>query len=137
MDFQSIIPPLYGIVVTELIACLLQGPGFWGLINPHWNMCAKGRRQSPINVDPDKLLFDPYLRPLHIDKHKVSFCDFQRLRTQTYFRFTLYFFSSVRYSREMENNDVPPLSHTNRLDFRNTSQHWPVVSVSCGTGREV
>lgn len=34
-------------------------------------MCNKGRRQSPINIEPDKLLFDPYLRPLHIDKHKV------------------------------------------------------------------
>lgn len=34
-------------------------------------MCNKGRRQSPINVEPDKLLFDPSLRPLHIDKHKV------------------------------------------------------------------
>lgn len=49
----------------------LSGPGYWGLINPMWNMCTKGRRQSPINVEPDKLLFDPYLRPLHIDKHKV------------------------------------------------------------------
>jgi hypothetical protein len=46
--------------------------GFWGLINPQWSMCNKGRRQSPINVEPEKLLFDPYLRPLHIDKHKVS-----------------------------------------------------------------
>jgi carbonic anhydrase len=44
--------------------------GFWGLINPQWNMCNKGRRQSPINIEPEKLLFDPYLRPLHIDKHK-------------------------------------------------------------------
>lgn len=35
-------------------------------------MCNKGRRQSPINVEPDKLLFDPYLRSLHIDKHKVG-----------------------------------------------------------------
>lgn len=35
-------------------------------------MCNKGRRQSPINVEPEKLLFDPYLRSLHIDKHKVS-----------------------------------------------------------------
>uniref|UniRef100_A0A182FIP4 Uncharacterized protein n=1 Tax=Anopheles albimanus TaxID=7167 RepID=A0A182FIP4_ANOAL len=47
-----------------------QGPAFWGLINPQWNMCNKGRRQSPINVEPEKLLFDPYLRSLHIDKHK-------------------------------------------------------------------
>lgn len=53
----------------------LLGPGFWGLINPQWNMCNKGRRQSPINVEPDKLLFDPYLRSLHIDKHKVSMND--------------------------------------------------------------
>lgn len=50
----------------------VAGPAFWGLINPQWNMCSKGRRQSPINVEPEKLLFDPYLRPLHIDKHKVS-----------------------------------------------------------------
>uniref|UniRef100_A0A336MUV0 CSON007087 protein n=1 Tax=Culicoides sonorensis TaxID=179676 RepID=A0A336MUV0_CULSO len=48
------------------------GPGFWGLINPQWNMCNKGRRQSPVNIDPTKLLFDPHLHKLHIDKHKVS-----------------------------------------------------------------
>ncbi|KAJ9590619.1 hypothetical protein L9F63_016389, partial [Diploptera punctata] len=47
-------------------------PGFWGLINPQWPLCNKGRRQSPINVEPDKLLFDPFLRPVHLDKHKVS-----------------------------------------------------------------
>lgn len=34
-------------------------------------MCNKGRRQSPIDVLPDKLLFDPGLRNLHFDKHKV------------------------------------------------------------------
>ncbi|KAK9875578.1 hypothetical protein WA026_009381 [Henosepilachna vigintioctopunctata] len=49
-----------------------QGPGYWGLMNPQWNMCSKGRRQSPINVEPDKLLFDPYLNSINIDKHKVS-----------------------------------------------------------------
>lgn len=41
-------------------------------MNPQWNMCSKGRRQSPINIEPDKLLFDPYLRLIHVDKHKVS-----------------------------------------------------------------
>ena len=51
---------------------LFLGPGFWGLINPQWNLCTKGRRQSPINVEPDKLLFDPFLRHIHLDKHKVS-----------------------------------------------------------------
>lgn len=42
-------------------------------MNPQWNMCSKGRRQSPINVEPDKLLFDPFLRHIHLDKHKVSY----------------------------------------------------------------
>lgn len=50
----------------------ISGPAFWGLINPQWNLCNKGRRQSPINVEPGKLLYDPYLRHIHIDKHKVS-----------------------------------------------------------------
>lgn len=56
---------------SSIFFFFLAGPSFWGLINPQWNMCNKGRRQSPIDVVPDKLLFDPYLRPLHIDKHKV------------------------------------------------------------------
>ena len=35
-------------------------------------MCEKGRRQSPINIEPDKLVYDPHLRHVHIDKHRVS-----------------------------------------------------------------
>ncbi|XP_068907434.1 carbonic anhydrase-related protein 10 isoform X1 [Tenebrio molitor] len=50
----------------------ISGPAFWGLINPEWSLCNKGRRQSPVNLEPNKLLFDPNLRPLHIDKHRVS-----------------------------------------------------------------
>jgi len=50
----------------------ISGPAFWGLINPEWSMCNRGRRQSPINVDPTQLLFDPNLRPLQIDKNKVT-----------------------------------------------------------------
>ncbi|XP_026468372.1 carbonic anhydrase-related protein 10-like isoform X2 [Ctenocephalides felis] len=50
----------------------ISGPAFWGLINPEWSLCNKGRRQSPVNLEPDKLLFDPNLRPLHIDKHRIS-----------------------------------------------------------------
>lgn len=50
----------------------ISGPDFWGLINPDWSLCSKGRRQSPIDVDPARLLYDPNLRLLHIDKHKVS-----------------------------------------------------------------
>ncbi|XP_063228245.1 carbonic anhydrase-related protein 10 isoform X2 [Bacillus rossius redtenbacheri] len=50
----------------------ISGPGFWGFMNPQWPLCRKGRRQSPINVEPDKLLYDPLLRNFHIDKYKVS-----------------------------------------------------------------
>lgn len=50
----------------------ISGPGFWGLINPEWSLCNRGRRQSPVNLEPDKLLFDPNLRTLHVDKHRVN-----------------------------------------------------------------
>ncbi|XP_043279617.1 carbonic anhydrase-related protein 10 [Venturia canescens] len=50
----------------------ISGPSFWGLINPQWSLCTKGRRQSPINIEPDKLLYDPHLRPMNIDKHHIS-----------------------------------------------------------------
>ncbi|KOX75822.1 Putative carbonic anhydrase-like protein 2 [Melipona quadrifasciata] len=50
----------------------ISGPGFWGLINPDWWLCHKGRRQSPVNLEPSRLLFDPNLQPLHVDKHRVG-----------------------------------------------------------------
>lgn len=50
----------------------ISGPQYWGRINPEWSLCNKGRRQSPINVDPEHLLFDPHLTELEIDKNKVS-----------------------------------------------------------------
>ncbi|XP_066155746.1 carbonic anhydrase-related protein 10-like [Euwallacea fornicatus] len=50
----------------------ISGPAFWGLINPEWSLCNKGRRQSPINLQAEKLLFDPNLRILFIDKHRIS-----------------------------------------------------------------
>ncbi|XP_064093693.1 carbonic anhydrase-related protein 10-like isoform X2 [Macrobrachium nipponense] len=46
----------------------ISGPRFWGVINPAWGMCRDGRRQSPINVDPKTLLFDPNLTPFTLDK---------------------------------------------------------------------
>ncbi|GBP81646.1 Putative carbonic anhydrase-like protein 1 [Eumeta japonica] len=51
---------------------VIAGPAFWGLINPEWSLCNKGRRQSPVNLEPEKLLFDPNLRSLHIDKHRIN-----------------------------------------------------------------
>lgn len=50
----------------------ISGPAFWGLINPEWPLCNKGRRQSPVNLEPTRLLFDPNLLPIHLDKHKVG-----------------------------------------------------------------
>ncbi|CAL8079523.1 unnamed protein product [Orchesella dallaii] len=50
----------------------ISGPAFWGLINPQWNLCSKGRRQSPINIEPSRLLYDSQLRPIHIDKTPIT-----------------------------------------------------------------
>jgi len=50
----------------------ISGPAYWGLINPAWTMCNKGRRQSPVNIDPAALTFDPSLTPIQVDKHMVS-----------------------------------------------------------------
>ncbi|EGI59131.1 Putative carbonic anhydrase-like protein 2 [Acromyrmex echinatior] len=58
-------------------------PSFWGLINPQWSLCTKGRRQSPINIEPDKLLFDRHLRPVHVDKHRVIYLIFQSTKLQS------------------------------------------------------
>jgi hypothetical protein len=60
------------IFIIENILLLIPGPAFWGLINPEWSLCNKGRRQSPVNLEPQRLLFDPNLRPLHLDKHRVN-----------------------------------------------------------------
>jgi len=52
--------------------CGLAGPEFWGLVNPEWSLCSKGKRQSPINIDPKQLLYDPHLKHIRLDKHRVS-----------------------------------------------------------------
>lgn len=50
----------------------LAGPEFWGLVNPEWSLCSKGKRQSPVNIDPKQLLFDPHLSHVRLDNHRVS-----------------------------------------------------------------
>ncbi|XP_076059660.1 carbonic anhydrase-related protein 10-like [Oratosquilla oratoria] len=50
----------------------ISGPNFWGIINPEWSMCQRGRRQSPINIDPRTLLYDPNLTPFTLDKTTVG-----------------------------------------------------------------
>ncbi|CAM1309482.1 CA10 (predicted) [Pycnogonum litorale] len=50
----------------------ISGPSYWGLLNPEWSMCTKGKRQSPINIQPDRLLYDENLNYLMVDKHRVN-----------------------------------------------------------------
>lgn len=48
-----------------------SGPKFWGRLNPEWTLCSKGKHQSPINIEPRTLLFDPNLKHIRIDKHRI------------------------------------------------------------------
>ena len=48
------------------------GPSFWGLINPDWSLCNGGMSQSPINIKPQNVLFDPRLKDMIIGETKVS-----------------------------------------------------------------
>lgn len=50
----------------------ISGPAYWGLINPAWTMCNKGRKQSPINIDPKQLIYDSKLTNVMVDKHRVN-----------------------------------------------------------------
>ncbi|XP_022240867.1 putative carbonic anhydrase-like protein 1 isoform X2 [Limulus polyphemus] len=50
----------------------ISGPNYWGLLNPEWSLCNMGHRQSPVDIDPSKLLFDPHLRPLHVEKERIN-----------------------------------------------------------------
>ncbi|KAL3879482.1 hypothetical protein ACJMK2_031778, partial [Sinanodonta woodiana] len=50
----------------------ISGPDYWGTHNPAWSLCNKGKYQSPIDVSPNKLIYDPNLKPLHIDNTKVD-----------------------------------------------------------------
>uniref|UniRef100_A0A8C2FVR5 Carbonic anhydrase Xb n=1 Tax=Cyprinus carpio TaxID=7962 RepID=A0A8C2FVR5_CYPCA len=49
-------------------------PSFWGLVNTAWNLCAIGKRQSPVNIETSRMIFDPFLNPLRLNagQHKVS-----------------------------------------------------------------
>ena len=36
----------------------ISGPSYWGVINPAWTMCNKGRQQSPVDITPAHLVYD-------------------------------------------------------------------------------
>jgi carbonic anhydrase len=50
-----------------------QGPEFWNFLHKDWRMCADGQLQSPVNIDPGRLLFDPSLQPLRFSQKQVIF----------------------------------------------------------------
>lgn len=42
-----------------------EGPGYWS-INKRWRLCADGRRQSPVDVATNLLVYDHLLEPLEL-----------------------------------------------------------------------
>ncbi|KJH50763.1 carbonate dehydratase, eukaryotic-type [Dictyocaulus viviparus] len=50
---------------------LFTGPQNWGLLFKPWMMCHNGKMQSPIDITPDRLLFDPNMRPIYVDRISV------------------------------------------------------------------
>lgn len=49
------------------------GPEYWGEAHSgDWHMCSKGKQQSPINIEPDLLLYDGNLGRLVVNSPPVS-----------------------------------------------------------------
>ncbi|GFR92864.1 carbonic anhydrase-related protein [Elysia marginata] len=50
----------------------ISGPNYWGMLNQNWTLCKRGRNQSPVNIEPKALLFDPSLTPLEISGSAIT-----------------------------------------------------------------
>ena len=50
----------------------ISGASYWGYVNPAWSLCSRGRRQSPVDVDPGRLVYDHLLGTVSIDKKGVA-----------------------------------------------------------------
>ncbi|CAD5211995.1 unnamed protein product [Bursaphelenchus okinawaensis] len=83
---------------------LFGGPDFWGLMNKHWRMCTVGQLQSPVNIDPSKMLFDPSLTPLK--------------------------YSEVQVDSELENTGQLPLLQFNSTDMKMNISGGPLTPYS-------
>lgn len=51
----------------------ISGPTMWGSMNGEWFMCSRGKNQSPIDIEPNVLLFDPTLKHIEIEGDLVRF----------------------------------------------------------------
>lgn len=49
----------------------ISGHNYW-IINKAWFMCSKGKAQSPIDLDPGKVVFDPTLTSVNVDKAQIK-----------------------------------------------------------------
>ncbi|XP_032817236.1 carbonic anhydrase-related protein 10-like isoform X2 [Petromyzon marinus] len=45
----------------------IPGPAFWGLVNSAWSLCSVGKKQSPVNIETSRMIFDPFLLPLRVN----------------------------------------------------------------------
>ncbi|CAH1776302.1 unnamed protein product [Owenia fusiformis] len=70
----SLLESVYGTTWSEWwkYADGISGPEFWGLLNLEWTICTKGKRQSPVNIEPKRLVYDPYMKNIHIDQAHVG-----------------------------------------------------------------
>lgn len=62
---------MISMMVTAFLYPTILGPDFWGLVSKHWKLCASGQMQSPINIDPNTLLFDGNLPSIHLESIQV------------------------------------------------------------------
>ena len=61
---------LFRSLLSHLLRMLSSGPEFWGILNPDWFLCNKGHRQSPIDIKPGLLLYDPNLKSIFVNKNR-------------------------------------------------------------------
>uniref|UniRef100_A0A8C4NMK6 Carbonic anhydrase 10 n=1 Tax=Eptatretus burgeri TaxID=7764 RepID=A0A8C4NMK6_EPTBU len=45
----------------------IPGPAFWGFVHSPWALCSVGKKQSPIDVETGRLVYDPFLLPLQVN----------------------------------------------------------------------